>query len=153
MSKILEHTHRIYNNSFVFTPLIIEFYKGYKGQDKDILLAYLILPLVLHEETMQWLSKAKTTSSLHSFGRIKENYFGLPQRIVEYKNITNKCLQNAIDNKRIAIDEDLRVNIIDSSNIDVPLSEKSLKASANIVKIIKDLGVVPIYRLLGVKKL
>jgi hypothetical protein len=81
MIKSIKHIHKIFNNPFLFTPLFVNFYKNYSGQNKDILLSYLILPLVLHNETRIWLQNARSNSSLTSFGRNRENYYGLPERV------------------------------------------------------------------------
>jgi hypothetical protein len=153
MIKSINSIYRIYNNPFVLTPLIVKFYEKYEGQKNDILLAYLIFPLVLHEQTGNCLRKARTTSSLHTFRQEKKNFYGLPQRIEEYKHITNQCLQYAIDNNNIEVDRNLSITVKNPkldcvANLTIPL-----KASENFVKIIKDFDIVKIYKELGVKKL
>lgn len=153
MIKIVKHTHKIHNNPFILTPLLIAFYKNYIGHEKDILLSYLILPLVLHEDTRITLKNSKKTSSILTFGRKKENLFGLPQRISNYKDITNKCLQYAIDSKMIIITNNLQIKIVDQNINCEPSLKDAFKAAANIVNIVKNLDVVAIYRLLGVKEL
>jgi len=153
MSKAVKNIHTIYNNPFVLSPLLANFYKNYNGQDNDILLSYLIFPLVLHSVTKDWLKKASTRSSLLSFGRQKENFFGLPQRIQEYKTITNKCLQHLIDNKHLKINDGLSVEVIKPDGACVNSLKESFTASANIVKIFKEYDVISIYKLLGVKQL
>ncbi|NQT60163.1 MAG: hypothetical protein HQ557_14360 [Bacteroidetes bacterium] len=153
MSKAIKHIYKLHNNPFFLTPVIIGFYNKYHSQDKNLLLAYLILPLVLHDETKNWLKKAIASSSLSSFGRKKENYYGLPDRLVEYKHLTNQCLQYAQDNKLISIHEDLSVEVLSTELRCSGQLKDSLKASENFVKIIKDLDVITIYRLLGVKSL
>ena len=153
MSKAINSIHKIYNNPFVLTPLIVKFYEKYRGQDKDILFSYLIFPLVLHVETRDWLKKANTRSSLHSFGKKRENFYALPQRIKEYKTLTNLCMQHAIDNKMLSIRENLKVEVLKPEKSCIETLKNSLKASENIVKIIKDFDVVAVYRLLGVKNL
>lgn len=153
MVKSIKHIHKIFNNSFLLTPLILSFYKKYSGQSKDILLAYLVLPLVLHDNTRAWLEKARTNSSLTTFGRNRENYYGLPERIEEFKDITNRCLQYAIDKKAIDINSEMQVSIL-QAEIEYPgFLNDSVKAAENIYKIFKDLDIVTIYRSLGVKQL
>lgn len=153
MSKIIDNIYRLHNNPFIFTPIIIEFYKNYYGQKNDILLSYLVLPLVLHEETRNTLKYTKVTSSLYTFGRKKENYFGLQDRIGEYIEITNMCLQNAIDNEFIKIDDNLQIHVIKKQTKLEPDIKDFIKAASNLPKLIKDFDVVAVYRLLGVKKL
>ncbi len=153
MSKVVENLHKIHNNPFVLTPLIVGFYEKYQGAEKDILLSYLILPLVLHTQTRDWLKRANIKSSLYSFGRKEENFYALSQRIEEYKSLSNLCMQYAINNNLISIEEGLKVKVIKSDQSCIETLKDSLKASENIVKIVKDFDVVSIYRLLGVKNL
>lgn len=153
MIKIVKHTYTIYNNPFLLTPLFVEFYKVYEGQEKDFLLAYLILPLVLHENTRATLKNARSSSSIHTFTKKKDNLYGLPQRVQEYKELTNKCMQNAIDNKFLSIDEELRIRVVNDKNDYEPSLKEAIKASANIIKIVKKFDIVAVFRLLGLKTL
>lgn len=153
MIKSINHIHKIYNNPFLLTPLILNFYKNYRGQSKDILLSYLILPLVLHDDTRKWLQKARANSSLSTFGKNRTNYFGLPERIKEFKHTTNQCLQYAIDNRIISVSSEMQVNVLQPTIECVDFLTDAFKASENIIKIFKDMDVVFIYRALGVKKL
>jgi len=153
MSKVVENIHKIYNNPFVLTPLIVKFYEKYQGQNKDILFSYLILPLALHAQTRDWLKAANIRSSLHSFGKKKENFYALPQRIKEYKTLTNLCMQHAFDNKILSVDKNLKVEVMKPKQSCITSLNDSLKSSENIVKIIKDFNVVTVYRSLGVKNL
>ncbi len=153
MIKTIKHVHKVYNNPFLLTPLILSFYKNYSGQPKDILLSYLVLPLILHDSSRAWLKGANKNSSLTTFGRNRENYYGLPERIEEYKNITNKCIQYAVDKKVIIINNEMQVSLL-QSEIETPTYlGDSIKAAENIYKIFKNLGIASIYRSLGVKQL
>jgi len=153
MIKSIKHIHKIFNNPFLFTPLLVNFYKNYNGQKKDLLLSYLILPLVLHDETKTWLQKARSSSSLTTFGKNRENYYGLAERVKEFKHTTNQCLQYAIDNNIIIIKEDLQIQVEKPDIECSKILEKSFKASENLVKIFKDIDIVSVYRFLGVKRI
>jgi len=153
MSKISKNLYTIYNNPFMFTPLILEFYKAYPGSDKDSLLSYLILPLVLHGYTKDTLKNATIRSSLRSFVRKKENYYALPSRIDEYKDLTNICIQNSIDTNNLIIRDNLSLEYIGDEIYSAPLLGDSMRAARNLVKVIKDVDVVSVYRILGVKRL
>ncbi len=151
MSNVIKYNHIVHNNTFLLTTLLHVFYKNYKGQEKDMLLAYLILPLVLNGTTKKNLKRSKTTSSIHSFTRKKENLYGLQKRISEYVELTNKCIQNGIDNRLFVVNKDLKIKVIDEEVLDIPSLKDSIKASSNLVKVLKDLDVISIYRLLGIK--
>lgn len=153
MIKSIKHIHKIFNNPFLFTPLFVIFYEKYSGQNKDILLSYLLLPLALHNETKTWLQNARSSSSLTTFGRNRENYYGLPERVNGYKHTTNKCLQYAIDNNIISINETLSIQVLKPTTGCSEAIKDAFKASENLVKIFKDIDVVSIYRSLGVKQL
>jgi hypothetical protein len=153
MSKFVDSISQIHNNPFILSPLIVEFFKYTSPKPKNILLAYLVLPLVLHEDSKTWLFRARTTSSIHTFKSKNENLFGLQERIYLYQDLTNKCIQYAVDNEQIKINEDLIVEILKTEYKITESLKVSLKASSNLHKIFRDLDVVAIYRLLGVKKI
>ena len=163
MSRYIDSIYKVNNNTFLFTPLIVEFYKRLKVTNKNVLLSYLVLPLVLNKKSKEALISSSTRSSIFSFASNKqknkdgiknvENIFGLPDRIEEYKEQTNRCLQYAIDNGWISLNEDLSVNVVNSSLNNSSELKDSHKAASNLHKILKDLDVVTIYRLLGIKKL
>ncbi len=85
MIKRIEYLYTLYNNIFAYTPLLHSFYEEYIGQDKDILLSYLILPLVLNETSRNKLVKLTARSSLFTFCKYEECIIGLPERIKQYR--------------------------------------------------------------------
>ena len=97
MIKRIEYLYTLYNNIFAYTPLLHSFYEEYIGQDKDILLSYLILPLVLNETSRNKLVKLTARSSLFTFCKYEECIIGLPERIKQYKAVTNDCIQYGVD--------------------------------------------------------
>ena len=64
MSKFLENISTLQNNTFILTPLLVSFYKNLKPPDKNILLAYFVLPLVLNNEFLDKIQKITTASNL-----------------------------------------------------------------------------------------
>ena len=158
MNKFIDSVYKIHNNPFVLTPLIVVFYENLEQKPKNILLAYLVLPIVLNERSKQTLQTAKSTSSIHTFIDSKdkskrENIFGLPERIQNYKEITNQCIQYAIDNQWIKLNEDLSIEFLKNVDNKVENLNQSFKASSNLYKIFRNLDVVAIYRLFGVKEI
>ena len=57
MSKFIENISTLQNNTFALTPLLVSFYKNLKPTDKNILLAYFVLPLVLNNEFLEKIQK------------------------------------------------------------------------------------------------
>lgn len=153
MNNLIEHTYTLYNNPFVLMPLILSFYKNYNGCDNDILLAYLVFPLVLHNESQKSIISSKSTSRLSKLTKNKETISGLHERINEYKQLTNICIQYAIDNHLLAINENLSVSVIGKiGTVDTGLSN-AIKASSKLKNIFGKLDVISIYKLLGIKEL
>jgi len=158
MNKYIESLSKVHNNVFVLTPLFIAFYKNVEPKPNNILLSYLVLPLVLYKVSQNKIRRSNARSNIYTFLNSKEkskraNVYGLPERVQEYKNITNQCLQYAIDNNWLQINEDLSVNVLEEQNNKSNNLEVAFKASQKLYNIFKDLEVIEIYRLLGVKKL
>ena len=78
---------------------------------------------------------------------------GFEERFVFYKDITNKCLQYALDCKYIEIDNNLAVRVItnDSMYSDPFLSE-SLILSSKLYKVFNQ-DVINTYYSFGIKRL
>lgn len=151
----MDNLYALINSPFKLSSILVEFYREYKNpHPKDILLSYLILPLVLNEESKQKLIKMNTTSSIRSLVKNKVALAGLPERIEEYYEITNLCMEYAFSSEYLELQEDLCVRPTcrsPSANDNDLKNEK--KAAINLVKIFKEYDTVAIYRLLGVKKL
>lgn len=153
MGKALNSIYRLYNNPFILTPIIVEFYSNNISKEKDILLSNLILPIVLFEESRDALQVANSQRSLITFRRKNNNrIFGLQERVSEYKYLTTVCLQHAIANKFIEVTKELSVKVKNKIECDSSLV-KSYKASSNLAKMFNNYDIVSIYRLLGIKKL
>ena len=93
MSKFIENISTLQNNTFALTPLLVSFYKNLKPTDKNILLAYFVLPLVLNNEFLEKIQKITTASNLSRITRDKDIMAGFEERFYFYKEQTNMCLQ------------------------------------------------------------
>ena len=114
----------------------------------------MVLPLVLHKTSQEKIKKSRTTSSIFTFLDIKdkgkrENVYGLPKRVQEYKEITNQCILYAIKNKWL----DLSVVFLKEQKNSIASLDSAFKASSKLCNIFQDLDVVSIYKQLGVKEL
>lgn len=168
MSKTIEHLYTLYNNPFFLSPIIVRFYQSYSGkQPNDLLLSYLILPIVLYEDSRLVLLRRKKDLRVYlNFARkvevskadnieIKKNnkLFGLPDRVDEFKHLTNLSLQYAVDRGCLRINEDLSISFI---RYDFPKDNTLiafLKASEHMAIMLKREKLTHIYMKLGVRKL
>jgi hypothetical protein len=154
MKKTVENISIIHNNIFVLTPLFISFYKNYKGRKNDLLLSYLILPIVLNSKCIETLKVIRNDSNLMRLVSNKDCMVGFAERFEFYKQITNQCLQYAIDCKYIKIMDNLQVKIVDDnmSFTDPSLSD-SMNLASKLFKLFKSWNVINIYLAFGIKKL
>lgn len=53
MSKYVNSVYKLNNNIFVLAPLFVSFYKNLKPNPKNLLLSYLVLPLVLYKTSQE----------------------------------------------------------------------------------------------------
>ena len=153
MSNAIENYETLYNNPFVLMPLFHAFYKELPLQPKSVLLSYLILPLSLYPESRDFLSNAKVSSSLATLQKRSKCLYGLPQRVADYKNLTNLCIQYAFDLGVLAFDENLSLMVL-SDSVDFALCPPdSARAARNLARLLGTHTPTEIYRTLGVKAL
>lgn len=152
MSKLVQHTYKLYNNPFVLTQVLLSFYKNCKVFPNNFLLAYLVLPLTLYPPSQAVLQRVQSRSVISKITKNKEAILGLPDRIAEYKQITNLCIQHSIDNNLIKI-SDMQIETIGNVAYSSPDLQAAIKAANNLSKIFNSYDVVSIYKLLGIKNL
>lgn len=167
MSRVIQHLNVLHNNPFILTPIIVNFYKNYQGkQPKDMFIVYLILPLVLYEFSNPFLKRKKTglRTFISAFQKeqldknkkeIKKNekFFGLPDRIKEYKELTNICLQYAFDTGSLQLNQDLSITFL-KNDFKIENSMKEyMKASKNLAHLLKKEKITHVYMRLGIKKI
>lgn len=154
MSKFIDNIAVINSNVFNLTPLLVSFYKNLKRKEKDILLAYFVFPIVLNKKCLEELIKIKTTSRLTRITMNKGFMSGVQENFEYYKQITNNCLQYAIDCKYIKIEEDLsvRVTIKDTLLISDPSLNESMQLASQLYKIF-NLDVLNTYLAFGIKRI
>lgn len=154
MIKRIEYLYTLYNNIFAYTPILHSFYQEYIGQDRDILLSYLILPLVLNETSRNQLAKLTVRSSLFTFCKYEECIIGLPERIKQYKAVTNDCIQYGVDSGLFTISDSLHIEVSKLENSEnFIVDNDKIKASKKIAMILKSFDIPTIYRNLGVAEL
>jgi hypothetical protein len=129
MSKFVDNIFTIHNNIFSLTPIIISFYKNYRSREKDILLAYFILPIVLHPDIIDDIKNVTVKSNLTRLVTNKKFMAGFQDRFKQFQQITNDCLQYAIDCKYIEMDKKMSIKVI---NKDTLYTDNSLANSINL---------------------
>lgn len=153
MSDAIKHLRVIHNNPFILAPLFPAFFGELPGTPKSILLSYLVLPLALYPASKNFLIKARATSSVRTLCQDRERLYALAARINEYKELTNTCIQYALDVKSISLGKNLAIEL-NTYKLDEDICPvDSIKAAKGLGKLCAPLEVPAVYRMLGVKKL
>lgn len=167
MSKFIENLNELYNNPFILTPIIVKFYEKYEGkQNKDLLLSYLILPLVLYEDSkIALLNKKKELRTFINYTQkeeiekkkreVKKNdkLFGLPDRVEEFREMTNLCMQYAFDIGCLQLNKDLSITFLEYKFEKDNSLVENLKVAENLAILLKKEKLIHIYMRLGIKSL
>ena len=156
MIKFIDNVSTIHNNVFSLTPILISFYTNLKKREKNILLAYLIFPIVFNQECLTELLEFNSNSRLTRITTNKKIMAGFQENFEYYKQITNNCLQYAVDCNFIEIDDDLsvKIKVVNSGMINIidPSLNNSMRLASRLHKIFA-LDVLNIYIQFGIKHL
>lgn len=151
-TQVSEHLYTLHRTPFALAPIIQNFYHHWEPVEKDILLSYLILPLVTYKPMHAFLNRARRDSSVRTMASDANRLIGLALRVEEFKPITNAALLILNAESRLTITPELSVQSIkkpQSLN-----SDKSLmKYSQKLAMVLSGENVVSIYRMLGLKSL
>lgn len=125
MSKLIDNISTLRSNVFVLTPILVAFYKNLQPKDKNILLAYFVFPLVLNSDFLDTITTISKASRLSRITNNKEIMAGFEERFEYFKDITNHCLQYALECEYIKINDDLSVSV---------LADHTLQTDSNLAK-------------------
>lgn len=158
MTDMIEHYFTLNNSPIVLAPILDAFYQELKPSKNNLLLSYLVLPMVIYPVSKKFLLNARRTSSLKTYcdGDNSERLIGLQWRVNEFRDITNIAIMNSISCNRLILQEDMSIIF----NHDKPLldikdnliMDDRIKAAKKIATIIfNPYPVSNIYLKLGIK--
>src|SRR5687768_12968161 len=143
----------IHNNPFTLAPLFGEFYSSVTPVPKNFLLSYLVLPLVLYPTSRKFLTNAISTSSIRTMRKEHDRFYGLPDRVEEYKRLTNLCIQYALDLAALELNKDLSVKVNGNALNTGLCPGTTAKAARNLGRLFGSYDPPAVYRLFGVASL
>lgn len=153
MSKnAADHIYTLRRTPFALAPVIHSFYDHWDPAEKDILLSYLVLPLITYKPLHSFLHNAKRNSSLRTLMQDPSRVLGLELRLQEFKPITHAALLILRSEKSISINEDMSIapkGKIREANADAQL----MKYARKLAVVFTGETVISIYRSLGLKSL
>lgn len=147
-----DHIYTLRRSPYTMAPIIHSFYDHWDPSERDVLLSYLILPLLTYKPLQKFLHRAGKKSSLRTLMLEPERVLGLEQRIEEFKPITNAALMILRSEDRLKLNDDLSVETmgkIQKTHAD----EKLLTYARKLAVVFSGDNVVSIYRSLGLKSL
>ncbi|MBN1081366.1 hypothetical protein JNO13_12250 [Pseudomonas sp. 1079] len=147
-----DHLYTLHRTPFALAPVIQNFYQHWEPIEKDVLLSYLILPLVTYKPMHAFLHRARKDSSVRTMAADMERLIGLALRVEEFKPITNAALLILAAEKSLEVTSELFVRTLQkprSANADKAL----LKYGQKLAMVLSGETVVSIYRMLGLKSL
>lgn len=148
----VQHLYTLQRSPFALAPVIHQFYDGSAPRERDLLLSYLILPMVLYPAMQKYLLAAKSTSSLRTLCKEQSRLVGLVHNTARFKPLTHAALLVLKAERNIEITDALAVKSVGDVR-HVNAVEKHLGAARRLSMIFSDADVVSIYRMLGFKSL
>lgn len=153
MSKLIENISTLQSNIFILTPILVSFYRNLQPKDKNILLSYFVFPLVLNSVFLEKITTVSRASRLSRITNDKEIMAGFEERFEYFKDITNRCLQYALECGYIKINDDLSVTVLTNNNLQTDCRLlKSINLASQLHKIFTR-NVINTYYAFGIYKL
>ncbi|MFP0195049.1 three component ABC system middle component [Pseudomonas sp. PHC1] len=151
-TQVSDHLYTLHRTPFALAPVIQSFYQHWEPVEKDVLLSYLILPLVTYKPMHTFLNRARRDSSVRTMSSDAERLIGLAMRVEEFKPITNAALLILAAEKSLEITPELSVRSLQKPQ-SVNSDKALLKYSQKLAMVLSGENVVSIYRMLGLKSL
>ena len=151
MSNIISEVVKIKFNSFSLAPAMLSFYENCHVKQDNVLLLYLLFPVVLNSDWIGGSPKAQKRSRLETW--VKENRIhieGLPERISTFQRLSETTLQYCIDMEYARLDE--KNNVVVTSN---PFKSKGryTDSAIRLTRLIGTSTPAKVYATLGIKEL
>jgi hypothetical protein len=151
MSTAIDSFHTLHYSPYIIAPIFEGFFKTAERQRNSFLLSYIVLPLTLYPPSRTFLKSSNKNSSLTTFWREPSRFLGLSQRVEQYRELSNSCIQCCIDGGAMRIDENLSVIFLGRTLDASTAPADSVRAAEKLGELLKPLDVPAIFRLLGVK--
>ena len=152
-ANAIQHYATLARSPLLLAPVIESFFQELRPSEKNILLGYLVLPMVLYPSSRDFLKNARATSSIMTLCSERSRLAGLPQRVNELRLTSSLAMQNSIDCGRLILHSDLTLEFgehpINSNNG----MQLEVKAAKRLASMFEPYDVSTVYRLLGVNNL
>lgn len=151
MSNIISEVVKIKYNSFNLAPAMLSYYEHCQVKRDNILLLYLLFPVVLNSDWIMGSPRAQQRSRLESWVRDNKIHVeGLPERICTFQHLSETTLQYCVDMDYVEVDA--KNNVIVKEN---PFKYKDPFATSaeRLTRLIGKSSPAKVYATLGIKEL
>ena len=151
-TQVSDHLYTLHRTPFALAPVIQSFYEHWEPIEKDILLSYLILPLVTYKPMHGFLKWARRDSNIRTMAADPSRLVGLAMRVEEFKPITNAALLILAAEKSLEVSAELSVQSLQKPQ-SINADKSLVRYSQKLAMVLSGENVVSIYRMLGLKSL
>ena len=88
----IDHLFTLQRSPFALAPVIHRFYEFSNAKERDVLLSYLVLPMVLYPPMRTFLIGAKTTSSLRTMCKEQSRLVGLATTVKDFNSLNKAAM-------------------------------------------------------------
>lgn len=152
-ASAIYHYVTLARSPLLLAPIIESFFQEVRPSEKNILLGYLVLPMVLYPPSRDFLKKAIATSSIRTLCSERSRLAGLPQRVNELRSTSSLAMQNSIDCERLILQPDLSMEYVEVQSSTKQGISIEIRAAKRLATIFEPYNVPTVYRLLGVNNL
>jgi len=150
MSNIISDVVKIKYNSFTLAPAMLSYYETCQVKQDNILMMYLLFPVVLNSDWILKLPRVQSRSRLETW--VKDNKLhieGLSERMATFQHLTETTLQYCIDMEYVKLDENNNVTVVNN-----PYGKGYfMDAATRLTKLIGKSSPAKIYATLGIREL
>jgi hypothetical protein len=151
-AKPIEHLFTLQRSPIALAPVIHSFFAHSQPRERDLLLSYLVLPMVLYPAMQDYLLTVRKTSNLRTLCKEQKRLVGLTYNTQQFKSLTNAALLVLQAERSIELTDALTVKSIKDVRA-TNANPKQLEAARRLSMVCAEADVVSIYRTLGFKSL
>lgn len=148
----VEHIFTLQRSPIALAPVIHQFFASSKPREKDLLLSYLVLPMVLYPTMQEYLLKVRKTSNLRTLCSEQSRLVGLTHNTQQLKSLTHAALLVLQAEQSIEITDDLTVKSVCDVRV-ANANPNQLEAARRLSMVCAETDIVSIFRTLGFKSL
>lgn len=148
MSSIADALYELKYNPFKYGAHIASFYASIGKSENNLLLAPLVVPLCSHPVFGRKLSNSNVRSTIWSIFGDRTKLYDLQERIDEFQDLTEQCIQYCLVNDWLSVDEEY-LSLHACINSDSAFANE--RSAEKLGRLLSELSVLEVYAFLGVK--